>query len=324
MKVFLTGAAGFIGFHTARRLLGRGDTVSGVDNLSDYYPVSLKHDRLALLEGHSGFAFFQADVAKHDTIDLLRHAARDANVIVHLAAQPGVRYSTKNPFAYIDANIAGQVAMLELAAKLPQRPPLVYASSSSVYGNAEPVPFAESSRADKPISVYAATKRAGELMAHAYGDLYGIQTTGLRLFTVYGSFGRPDMAPWLFTDAILKGEPISVYNNGEMRRDFTHVDDIVSGIVAAADRIIAKPHDIQPIYNLGNHTPVALLDFIHIIEHAAGRKVDMRMKPKPPGDVLETCADISLAQRDLGFNPSTRLRDGIPAFVDWFRSYTGQ
>ena len=323
MKVLLTGAAGFIGHHTARRLLERGDHILGIDSLNDYYPVSLKHDRLALLGSQSGFQFQQLDAARRDLFETIGKQVADADVIVHLAAQAGVRYSVKNPFAYVDSNVTGQVAIFELAAKLPQRPPVVYASSSSVYGASEAVPFSETARADSPVSIYAATKRAGELLAHAYGDLHGIRSTGLRFFTVYGRYGRPDMAPWLFTDAILKGNPISVFNHGEMQRDFTHISDIVDGAVAAVDRITSDPAGTEPIYNLGNNSPTMLLDFIAAIEKAVGRPAIMEMKPKPSGDVLRTFADISLAERDLGFKPKTRLEDGIADFVDWFRSYPG-
>lgn len=323
MKVLLTGAAGFIGYHTAVRLLERGDDVLGIDNLNDYYPTSLKHDRLALLETHKNFGFQQLDVARRDLFETIGAKAADADVIVHLAAQAGVRYSVENPYAYVDSNVTGQVAIFEFVAKLPKRPPVVYASSSSVYGANEAVPFAETARADAPVSIYAATKRAGELLAHAYADLHGIRSTGLRFFTVYGRYGRPDMAPWLFTDAILKGNPISVFNHGEMQRDFTHISDIVDGVVAAADRIVANSGETAPIYNLGNNFPIMLLDFIAAIEKAAGRPAILQMKPKPPGDVLRTFADISLAERDLGFKPKVRLEDGIADFVDWFRTYRG-
>lgn len=323
MKVLLTGTAGFIGYHTALRLVERGDEVFGIDSLNDYYPTSLKHDRLAQLAGHENFRFRQLDIARRDLFETIGGDRAEVDAIVHLAAQAGVRYSIQNPFAYVDANVTGQVAIFELAAKLPKRPPVAYASSSSVYGANEAVPFAETARADSPVSIYAATKRAGELLAHAYGDLHGIRSTGLRFFTVYGRYGRPDMAPWLFTDAILKGNPIQVFNHGEMQRDFTHISDIVDGVVAATDRLVANPAGTRPIYNLGNNFPVMLLDFIAAIEKAAGRKAIIEMKPKPPGDVERTFADISLAERDLGFKPKTRLNDGIADFVAWFRTYPG-
>ncbi len=321
MRILLTGVAGFIGFHCARRFLERGDTVLGVDSVNDYYSVALKQDRLDLLEPHARFTFSRCDVAAPDFADRILEQATDVDVIVHLAAQAGVRYSVENPRAYVDTNVGGQVAILELAGRLTGRPPVVYASSSSVYGAEEAVPYAESARADRPVSVYAATKRACELLAHAYGTLHGISSTGLRFFTVYGRYGRPDMAPWLFSEAILSGKPISVFNNGAMERDFTHVDDIVSGVVAAADRIVKNPGGMEPVYNLGNNQPVKLLDFIAAIEKAAGRKANMEMKPKPKGDVPRTFADIRLAQRDLGFQPKTRLEDGIADFVGWYAAY---
>jgi UDP-glucuronate 4-epimerase len=321
MKVLLTGAAGFVGHHVARRFLDRGDEVLGLDNLNDYYAVKLKQDRLQQIESHKGFRFREVDVARRDLGEVIGPEGADVDVIVHLAAQAGVRYSVTNPYAYVDANVTGQVALFELAGQLPKRPSIVYASSSSVYGANDKVPFAEADRTDSPVSIYAATKKAGELLAHVYADMHGIHSTGLRLFTVYGRYGRPDMAPWLFTDAILQGKPISVFNNGEMQRDFTHVSDIVAGVVAAADRIVSKPDETAPVYNLGNNAPVKLLDFIAAIEKAAGREAIMEMKPKPAGDVLRTFADIRLAERDLGFQPKTALEDGMADFVDWFRTY---
>lgn len=320
MKVLLTGAAGFIGFHTARLLLERGDTVRGLDNLNDYYDVGLKQARLSALAPFDRFSFAAADIA--DPRQLGDATSGEYDVIVHLAAQAGVRYSVENPYAYIHSNVTGQVAIFELATRLGKLP-VVYASSSSVYGANDKVPFSESDRVDHPVSVYAATKRAGELLAQAYQETHGLASTGLRFFTVYGRYSRPDMAPWLFTDAILKGRPISVFNNGDMERDFTHVSDIAAGVVASADRIVARPGDIAPVYNLGNTDPVRLLDFIAAIERATGRKASMEMKPKPAGDVLRTYADIALAERDLGFRPRTRLEDGIADFVAWFRGYNG-
>lgn len=322
MKILLTGAAGFIGHHTAVRLLERGDTVIGIDNLNEYYPVALKQDRLAITERHDGFRFMRVDVGTPDLISTIGASVEDVDVIVHLAAQAGVRYSMQNPYAYVHSNVMGQVAMLELAAKLPKQPPMVYASSSSVYGLSEQTPFSETARADKPISVYAATKRAGEMLANVYRELYGLRSTGLRFFTVYGRYGRPDMAPWLFTDAILKGETISVFNNGDMLRDFTHVSDIVSGVVGATDRAAAAL-PLEPVYNLGNNKPVRLGDFIAAIEKAAGREAVREFKPRPPGDVTVTYADIALAERDLGFAPTTTIEAGMADFVEWFRSYQG-
>lgn len=322
MKVLLTGAAGFIGFHVAQRLLACGEQVLGLDDLNDYYSVALKRDRLRLLEAQERFRFRQLDIASHRSLEAIEAYAADVDIILHFAAQAGVRYSVQNPFAYVDSNVTGQVTVFEVAARLAKRPPVVYASSSSVYGADEAVPFTETARADRPVSIYAATKRAGELLAHAYSDLHGIHSTGLRLFTVYGRYGRPDMAPWLFTDAILSGRPISVFNNGEMLRDFTHVDDIVDGVVAAAKRILERPAETAPIYNLGNNSPIMLLDFIAVIEKAVGCRAVMDMKPKPAGDVARTYADIALAERDLGFKPKTSLDDGITDFVAWFKRYS--
>lgn len=321
MKIILTGAAGFIGYHAARRFLERGDTVVGVDNLSDFYSVALKKARLERLSAFDRFRFALADIA--DPAKLASAAGTEGyDAIVHLAAQAGVRYSLENPFPYVQTNVAGQVAVFEQAVRL-GRIPVVYASSSSVYGANEKIPFAEADRVDRPVSVYAATKRAGELLAHAYGETRGIASTGLRFFTVYGPYGRPDMAPWLFTDAILKGEPIQVFNNGEMERDFTHVSDIAAGVTAAADRILTQPDATEALYNLGNNDPVRLLDFIAAIERATGRQATLDMRPKPPGDVVRTFADIGRAARDLGFKPSVPLDAGIADFVAWFRAYNG-
>jgi len=319
MKILLTGAAGFIGYHAAQRFLERGDTVVGVDNLSDYYSVDLKKARLGRLSAFERFRFALADIA--DPAQLAAAAGSESfDAIVHLAAQAGVRYSIENPHPYVQTNVAGQVAVFEQAVRL-GRIPVVFASSSSVYGANEKIPFAEEDRVDQPVSVYAATKRAGELLAHAYGETRGIASTGLRFFTVYGRYGRPDMAPWLFTDAILKGKPIQVFNSGEMERDFTHVSDIAAGVVAAADRIVGRP--VEAIYNLGNNNPVRLLDFIGAIERATGRPATLEMRPKPAGDVVRTYADIELAARDLGFRPAVPLDEGIADFVDWFRTYNG-
>ena len=321
MKILLTGAAGFIGHHTAIRLLERGDHVTGIDNLNDYYPVSLKHDRLAIAERYDSFQFTRLDIGEPDLFSVVGEAVSDVDVILHLAAQAGVRYSLENPYTYVHSNVMGQVAVMELAARLPKRPPVVYASSSSVYGMSTQAPFCETARADQPISIYAATKRAAEMLAHVYQDTHGIRSTGLRFVTVYGRYGRPDMAPWLFTDAILQGRTIDVFNNGEMQRDFTHVSDIVSGVVAAVDRAIDRSLPLEPVYNLGNNRPVHLDRFISAIETAAGRKAQKNFKPKPPGDVTITSADISLAQRDLGFSPSTDIETGMADFVDWFKIY---
>lgn len=323
MKAVVTGAAGFIGFYAARRLLDEGWQVVGIDNLNDYYQVDLKETRLAQLQARDGFRFARADIADAAAFDAAIGPDRDADVIVHLAAQAGVRYSIENPAAYVTANVMGQVTVFEAALRLPKRPPVVYASSSSVYGANEKIPFSESDPVDHPVSVYAATKRSGELLAFSYRHVHGLASTGLRFFTVYGPFGRPDMAPWLFTAAILKGEPIRVFNNGEMQRDFTFIDDITSGILGAVKRILDRPDDIAPVYNLGNNRPVMLNDFIAAIEKATGKQAIRKLEPMPAADVPRTYADIALAARDLGFSPKTTLDEGIPLFVEWFRGYNG-
>lgn len=323
MKAIVTGAAGFIGYHTTERLLDAGWQVIGIDNLNDYYQPQLKEARLAKLRARQGFRFAKADIADGLALNTAIGDDRDADVIVHLAAQAGVRYSIENPAVYISANVMGQVNIFETALKLEKRPPVVYASSSSVYGANEKIPFSESDAVDYPVSVYAATKRSGELLAFSYRHVHGLASTGLRFFTVYGPYGRPDMAPWLFTSAILKGEPIRVFNNGAMQRDFTFVSDIVSGVVGAVNRILEKPDDTAPVYNLGNNRPVMLSDFIATIEKATGREAIRKLEPMPAADVPRTYADITLAARDLGFDPKTSLEDGIPLFVEWFRAYNG-
>jgi UDP-glucuronate 4-epimerase len=316
MTLLVTGAAGFIGFHVAKALLDRGDPVLGVDNLNAYYAPSLKQARLAQLEGRAGFRFEQLDIADRDAIAGLfaRHAITG---VVHLAAQAGVRWSLENPYAYVDANVMGQLVLLEAVRQQATPPRFVYASSSSVYGGNDKVPFAVEDPVDHPVSLYAATKRAGELMADTYVSLYGLAATGLRFFTVYGPWGRPDMAYFSFTDAIVAGRPIPVFNDGKLQRDFTWIDDIVAGVVAALDR--AQPG--HRLYNLGNSTPVELMQFIRVIEHAIGRQAVLDMKPMQPGDVPRTFADIESSTRDLGYAPTTPIEVGIPRFVEWYKSY---
>lgn len=323
MKAIVTGAAGFIGYHTAKRLLSEGWQVVGIDDLNSYYQVELKQTRLADLENSEHFRFARADIAHPDQLAAAIGQDGDADIIVHLAAQAGVRYSIENPAAYISANVMGQVTVFEQALKMAKRPPVVYASSSSVYGANEKIPFSEADAVDQPVSVYAATKRSGELLAFSYKQVHGLASTGLRFFTVYGPYGRPDMAPWLFTSAILKGEPIRVFNNGEMQRDFTFVADIVSGVVGAVKRILDRPDETAPVYNLGNNNPVMLGEFIATIERATGREAIRKLEPMPAADVPRTYADITLAARDLGFAPQTSLDEGIPLFVEWFRGYNG-
>jgi UDP-glucuronate 4-epimerase len=332
MTVLVTGAAGFIGAAVAERLLARGDAVVGIDNLNDYYPVSLKEDRVARVraaEGGGNFDFRKVDFSR---MDELKGALADCAFerIVHLGAQPGVRYSLENPHAYAQANLVGHLNMLELA-RARQCEHLVYASSSSVYGGNRKVPFSVEDRVDHPYSLYAATKKADELMSEAYAHLYRLPQTGLRFFTVYGPWGRPDMMPWIFTSKILKGEPIPVFNNGEMSRDFTFIDDIVSGVVASLD----KPPDddgrekpggsVAPhaIYNIGNNRPEQLMKVIGVIEQACGREALIDMQPMQPGDVPLTYADIDAIQADLGYAPTTPVEVGFPKFVEWFKAYHG-
>ncbi|GAB4153807.1 MAG: NAD-dependent epimerase [Planctomycetaceae bacterium] len=330
--VLVTGAAGFIGYHLSAKLLSRNETVLGLDNLNDYYDVSLKRDRLAQLESESGFTFHQADLANRDAISRL-FAEQSFDVVVNLAAQAGVRYSLTHPHAYIDANINGFLNILEgcRAAKVGH---LVYASSSSVYGSNTHMPFSVHDNVDHPISLYAATKKANELMAHTYSHLYGIPTTGLRFFTVYGPWGRPDMALFKFTKAILAGEPIDVYNHGNMRRDFTYIDDIVEGVIRVMQRIPQPNNDWSgdhpdpatskapyAIYNIGNHQPVELMDVISMLETCLGKTARKNLLPMQPGDVPATYADVDDLSRDVGFRPSTPIDVGIQRFVEWYREY---
>jgi UDP-glucuronate 4-epimerase len=322
MSVLVTGAAGFIGFHVSQALLARGDAVIGLDNLNDYYDVALKHARLAQLEGKPGFAFERADIADRVAMAAIveRHPGIDR--IVHLAAQAGVRYSLQNPYAYIESNVMGHVTVLEAARRLPQLRAFVYASSSSVYGGNSKQPSSVEDRVDTPVSLYAATKRADELITHAYAHLYGIPATGLRFFTVYGPWGRPDMAAYLFADAIVHGRKIPVFNYGQMARDFTYIDDIVSGVLAALDRAPA-PGVKGRLYNLGNHRPEQLLDFIAVLETALGRAAEKELLPMEPGDVASSFADIEASRRDLGYEPKIPIAVGLPRFVAWYKEYHG-
>jgi len=322
MAVLVTGAAGFIGYHVCEALIARGEIVVGVDNVNDYYDVALKEARLRRLSGKPGFTLERLSIADSAAMGRLVEQHPDIDRIVHLAAQAGVRYSLINPYAYTDSNITGQVVMLEVARRLKRLTHMVYASSSSVYGGNTKLPFAITDPVDQPVSLYAATKRAGELMGFNYSHLYGLPLTGLRFFTVYGPWGRPDMSAYLFTRAILAGEPIQVFNNGAMGRDFTYIDDIVAGVLAALDR--PPPRNGGPqhrLYNLGNHRSEPLMRFIQVIEQACGRKAKVEFKPMQPGDVPETYADIEASTRDLGFLPRTTIDEGIPRFVAWFRDY---
>lgn len=324
MSVLVTGVAGFIGFSVAKALLERGETVLGLDNLNDYYDVRLKQARLAILTDYAGFRFEKCNVADRETVPRLTAAAAPRGV-VHLAAQAGVRYSLTDPYAYVEANLMGQVVMLEAVRALPDRPHFVYASSSSVYGGNQKLPFSVDDRVDAPVSLYAATKKSDELITHAYSHLFRIPATGLRFFTVYGPWGRPDMAAYLFADAISQGRPIRVFNHGRMRRDFTYIDDIVAGVTAALDHPPPDQDGTVPhrIYNLGNRRSENLLDFIAALEKALGRTADKRLEPMQPGDVEATYADIAASVRDLGFNPTTSIDEGVPRFAAWYESYHG-
>ncbi|GAA0633890.1 NAD-dependent epimerase [Sphingomonas ursincola] len=331
MTIIVTGAAGFIGHALTRALMQRGEHVVGIDNLNAYYDPALKHARLADLgtinAGH--FDFLELDFADHGALEAAI-APYKLTTIVHLGAQAGVRYSIDNPRAYVQSNLVGHLNLLELARHRDVRQ-FVYASSSSVYGNSDTVPFSVDQRVDHPISLYAATKKADELMSETYAHLYHLPMTGLRFFTVYGPWGRPDMALWKFTSAILQGKPIDVYNHGDMRRDFTYIDDIIAGVLAVIDRPPADDGAVKPggsvsphrLYNIGNNQPEPLGRMIDVIEAACGRPAIRNLLPMQPGDVYQTYADISAIQGDLGYAPTTGIDIGIPRFVDWYRSYTG-
>ncbi len=325
MKVLITGAAGFIGSTLAIRLLERGEQVVGIDNLNDYYDVSLKEARLARVQAHKGFSFYRLNIADKDAILALEKELQDVTHVVNLAAQAGVRYSLINPFAYVETNVMGFVTMLELARRLPKLEQFAYASSSSVYGGNTKTPFAVEDPVEKPISLYASTKRSNELIAYTYAHLYRMPCTGLRFFTVYGPWGRPDMAAYLFTKNILAGQPIPVFNNGEMRRDFTYIDDIVSGVVNVLDHPFRAEEGVAPtrLYNLGNNKTEKLMDYIGEIEKALGKKAIYNFLPMQPGDVPATSADIGASIRDLGYRPTTTIREGIPKFVEWYKAYHG-
>ncbi|MCG6857078.1 MAG: NAD-dependent epimerase/dehydratase family protein [Salaquimonas sp.] len=321
MTTLVTGAAGFIGYHTTLALLARGEDVIGVDNLNDYYPVQLKRDRLARLANEKGFSFVEADIAD---MDALNEAVAGAKVthIVHLAAQAGVRYSLENPAAYASANLVGHLNMLELARHTDTLEHMCYASSSSVYGGRTDLPFLETDRVDRPVSLYAATKCADELMSHTYAHLYHIPLTGLRFFTVYGPWGRPDMAYWSFTQKIIAGKAIKVFNHGDMLRDFTYIDDIVDGVARIVTTGQVGARDVpHAIYNIGNNHPEKLDDFIAVLENVIGRKAVREGLPMQPGDVPATYADITAIRKDYGFEPKTDLATGLSRFVAWYRQH---
>jgi UDP-glucuronate 4-epimerase len=320
VKVLLTGAAGFIGYHVAEALLSRGALVAGVDDLNPYYDVRLKHARLDRLAAHDGFRFHRVDIADHAA---LRAVGDDWDVIVHLAAQAGVRYSIDNPFAYAAANLVGHLSVLEVARHVPRLKHLVYASSSSVYGAGTPLPYAETARADRPQSLYAATKRADELMSAAYAHLYGIRQTGLRFFTVYGPWGRPDMAYFGFAEAIMAGRPITLYEAGTLKRDFTYIDDIVEGVMGVIEHAPAEV-GAHRIFNIGNHRAEFVRDLVQLLEEELGRKAVIVDASRPPADPVETCADLSALAELTGFAPKTNLNQGIKKFVSWYRIWCAE
>ena len=335
MRVLVTGAAGFIGFHTARALLARGDEVVGLDNLNPYYDPKLKTDRLAVLEPHANFHFRELDIADRAATQRL-FDGEGFQRIVHLAAQAGVRHSIENPHVYVQSNVTGFLHTLE-GCRQQKVEHLVYASTSSVYGANTRMPFSERQNVDHPLTLYAATKKANELMAHSYSSLYRLPTTGLRFFTVYGPWGRPDMSLFLFTRKILAGEPIDVFNAGHHQRDFTYVDDIVNGVIAALDHTaMADPawNSAAPdpsassapyrIYNIGNQRPIPLLRYIEVLEQCLGRKAQKNFVPLQPGDVPDTWADVEALARDVGYRPSTQIEEGVARFVEWYLGYYGR
>lgn len=332
MKVLVTGAAGFIGFHLSKKLLENGIEVVGLDNLNTYYDIFLKKDRLIQLRDYPKFSFFELDLADRTEMENLFHTQK-FEVVINLAAQAGVRYSLKNPHAYIDSNVVGFINILE-GCRHHEVKHLVYASSSSVYGANTKMPFSVHDNVDHPVSLYAATKKANELMAHTYSHLYGLPTTGLRFFTVYGSWYRPDMALFLFTKAILAGEPINVFNHGNMQRDFTYIDDIVEGVIRVMNKIPESNigwNSDRPdpgtskapyrLYNIGNNSPVELMHLIGVLEECLGRKAKKNILPMQPGDVVATYADVDDLTADVGFKPSTPIETGVAKFVDWYRDY---
>lgn len=332
MKILVTGAAGFIGMHTSRALLAKGHTVVGIDNFNDYYDVQLKRDRLALIEDHDGFTCHTMDMADRPAIAELFEKEK-FDYVINLAAQAGVRYSLKNPHSYVDSNLVGFVNLLE-GCRHNGVKHFIYASSSSVYGANTRMPFSVHDNVDHPVSLYAASKKANELMAHTYSHLYALPTTGLRFFTVYGPWGRPDMSPSLFTGAILRDEAINVFNEGKMQRDFTYIDDIVEGVVRVMEKIPEPSDDFDTnnpdpsfsyapyrVYNIGNNEPVQLMDFIKTIEDAVGKEAKKNMLPMQDGDVVATYANIDELTRAVGFKPSTPLKLGIEKFVEWYKGY---
>ena len=321
MTILLTGAAGFIGMHVAEALLARGEKVIGLDSLTPYYDLRLKQARRDRLLAHPHFSFLEVNIADRAAVAAVFKQYPDVTRIIHLAAQPGVRHSLIDPYSYIEANVMGHLVMLEAARSLPRLQHFLYASSSSVYGGNDQLPYREDDRVDHPISLYAATKRADELISEAYGHIFGLPQTGLRFFTVYGPWGRPDMAPWLFAEAILAGRPITLYDGGRLKRDFTFVTDIVSGVLGALDR---PPTNGKPrLLNIGNHRSVEVRRFVAVLEESLGRKAVIQDAPRPVTDVAETFADIAALQSLCGFEPKTPIEEGVPRFADWFRGWVG-
>ena len=324
MSILVTGAAGFIGFHTSQALLARGEKVIGIDNFNDYYDVALKENRAARLLAQEGFSMVRADISEREAMEQTFARHPDITGIIHLAAQAGVRYSLINPYSYTKSNVEGHLVLMEAARKLKDLKHFVYASSSSVYGANTKLPFSVEDPVEHPVSLYAATKRSMELLSESYARMYALPMTGLRFFTVYGPWGRPDMAAYIFTKKIIAGEPIPVFNNGKMRRDFTFIDDIVGGILGVLATTPQSP-DGTPhrIYNLGNNRSEQLMRFVQVLEEALQRKAEIDFQPLQPGDVPETYADIDASIRDFGFNPVTPIEQGIPRFVDWYKDYHG-
>ena len=320
--ILVTGCAGFIGFHTSLTLLKQGKEVVGIDNLNEYYDPILKNARLKQLQAFEHFIFYKSDIINKESVVSLAEKHPEIEYIIHLAAQAGVRYSIENPHAYVDSNVTGHLNILELSKALPGLKHLVYASTSSVYGANTKMPFSVDDRTDSPISLYAATKKGCELMTHAYAHLFKIPSTGLRFFTVYGPWGRPDMAAFIFANAILNDQPIPVYNKGEMRRNFTYIDDIVNGILGSLSH---PPKGDVPygLYNIGNDQSAELMHFIDVLEKHLGKKGVRNLMPMQPGDVKETIADIEATRRDFGFEPKTNIEDGLKKFVEWYKEYYG-
>jgi UDP-glucuronate 4-epimerase len=320
MTILVTGAAGFIGYHVARKLAERGERVIGVDNMNDFYGTELKRRRLVQLSTFPNFKFHRLDLADPNALSKAL-AGEPVRTIIHLAAQANVRYAMENPHAYVQSNVAGHLSILEHCRHSGGFENLVYASSSSVYGARNPIPFREDGETDRPTSLYAATKKSQEMMSAVYADILGIPQIGLRFFSVYGPWGRPDMAYWLFTEAILKGKPIRVFNNGEMHRDFTYIDDVVAGVLAAADAPVGTAGELHRVYNIGSSRPVSLMDMVAVLEGLLQKKAMIEMAPMQAGEMTVTYADISAIAEDFGFRPRTSLEEGLKRFVDWFRRY---